>query len=457
MRKLAIVALALSLPVKIVAGVVLVPGDAPTIQQGLDMSASGDTVLVAPGVYTGPLNRDLDFHGKSTVLSSAAGPEATVIDCESLGRALIARSDEDTTSVVRGFTIANGAASTGSAIYVLDGSGLKIEDCVITGCSAGKSNATLQLDTYDYMTHYTVVRRCAFADNDCTAIRVYDCPFLLADSTFSGNRTLGAPALNIDSCEWWSVSDCLFESNYATGMSGAAYVTSHVHRRAGQISGQNVSSSDLVTPGFSRCVFRDNSAEILAGALRASVGGFSVSDCLFIGNSAPMGGAIYDEDGLHSVSGCVFYGNSAESGGAFYENAWGPSEFHHCTFVANSATAGPAISGYFGSRVFSQLVIAFSSGGPPVDCQGSKPTFRHVVTFANAGGDELCGTVDGILHDDPLFCSIPAEDFTLCANSPCLPANNVWGELIGALGEGCGECVTAIDATTWGAIKAKFK
>ena len=37
-------------------------GDAPSIQAAIDSCAAGDTVLAAPGTYTGAGNRDIDFH-----------------------------------------------------------------------------------------------------------------------------------------------------------------------------------------------------------------------------------------------------------------------------------------------------------------------------------------------------------------------------------------------------------
>ena len=48
----------------------------------MDAAAEGDTVLVGPGTYTGPGNRDIELSGKAIVVVSENGPEETVIDCE---------------------------------------------------------------------------------------------------------------------------------------------------------------------------------------------------------------------------------------------------------------------------------------------------------------------------------------------------------------------------------------
>jgi len=54
----------------------------PTIQSAINVALTGDTVLVADGLYVGAGNRDIDANGKDIVLRSENGPEATIIDCQ---------------------------------------------------------------------------------------------------------------------------------------------------------------------------------------------------------------------------------------------------------------------------------------------------------------------------------------------------------------------------------------
>jgi hypothetical protein len=81
---------------------------------------------------------------------------------------------------------------------------------------------------------------------------------------------------------------------------------------------------------------------------------------------------------------------------------------------------------------------------------------EHCLIYGNAGGDTLSGQPEN-LYQDPLFCNIDDDNFTLCENSPCLPEGNSWGELIGAYDQGCGECDAPTLLTAWGQLKSIFR
>jgi hypothetical protein len=109
-----------------------VPGDCPTIQAGLDSCQTGDTVLVAPGIYY----ESLDWPATQSIcLMSESGVTVTIID----GGQIEITSGVDTTTVIKGFTIQNGAShSAGGGILCGNGSspliiGNVIKNNTVTG------------------------------------------------------------------------------------------------------------------------------------------------------------------------------------------------------------------------------------------------------------------------------------------------------------------------------------
>ncbi len=113
------------------------PADFNNIQAGIDASADGDTVLVAPGTYTGEGNRDIDFEGKAITVKSEEGPQTCIIDCQGSEddphRGFFFHTGEDANSVLQGFTITNGYIhhSGGGGIFC-NASSPRIENCTVT-------------------------------------------------------------------------------------------------------------------------------------------------------------------------------------------------------------------------------------------------------------------------------------------------------------------------------------
>jgi parallel beta-helix repeat protein len=106
-------ALLIICPILVSATIINIPADYPTIQQGIDAGADGDTVLVQPGTYV----ENINFNGHNIVLGSlflttgdSSYIEQTAIDGNSgqTGGPLVSFcAGEDNTAVLIGFAIQN--------------------------------------------------------------------------------------------------------------------------------------------------------------------------------------------------------------------------------------------------------------------------------------------------------------------------------------------------------------
>jgi len=146
-----------------------------------------------------------------------------------------------------------------------------------------------------------------------------------------------------------------------------------------------------------RVLFHDNFAHRYGGGLWCEDIGLNVTRCTFVGNTAGWsGGAIGSTQATNVLfEQCILYENAATSGGALYHgNIHYVPDFLCCTLFDNTE---PITWG-----------IAVNPVGQ-----------------------------DGNFASDPLFCDPASGDFSLAGNSPCLPAGNDCGLLIGAYGEGC--------------------
>jgi len=111
--------LVLCAPSAALAATIHVPQDQPTIQAGINAANPGDTVLVAAGTYT----ENINFNGKAIRVVSASGPKVTIIDGGKLNTVVTFSSGETTASILRGFTIQNGNATT----VLGEGGGIAVE------------------------------------------------------------------------------------------------------------------------------------------------------------------------------------------------------------------------------------------------------------------------------------------------------------------------------------------
>jgi len=93
-----------------------------SIQDGMDLCATGDTVLVGAGTYI----ENINFNGMAITVISEYGADTTIIDGSSpahpdSGSVILFASGEDTTSVLQGFTITNGSGTNFTGVGTIGG------------------------------------------------------------------------------------------------------------------------------------------------------------------------------------------------------------------------------------------------------------------------------------------------------------------------------------------------
>jgi hypothetical protein len=265
-------------------------GDYLTIQEGITAAGPGDTVLVAPGTYTGAMNRALDFAGKDLALISESGPQSTVIDCEGESRGVLFQSGEGPSALFAGFTVTNGSEFFGGAVYCV-ASSPTITDCVFRDNTAAQTGGAMLV----VASSSPSVVDCVFERNSAH------------DATGAGGGAVY--------CEQFSApvfTSCRFEENTADLNGGAVCVF-------------------FASPSFDDCMFAGNSAPNLGGAVMAGGNASpTLATCTFVENYAFDGAVMFASQSPGSVLNCVMSLN--EGGGTVTCADCAPVITHCCVF-----------------------------------------------------------------------------------------------------------------------------
>lgn len=207
--------------------IIRVPEDEATIQEGIDAADPGDTVLVAPGIYTSDRDKNVAFRSKDVVLRSEAGAQATVIDCSGAGRGILFEGGETKAAVLAGFTIRAGVAGDSP----LDAGGAlhcgRSSSPTIAGCRFEDNEANLGGAVFcDSLSAPTFID-CVFSLNSATsggAIFCNSAAPVLVQCTLNGNSALtlggGIFAYGYSSP---TLTGCLITANTAGQNGGGAY------------------------------------------------------------------------------------------------------------------------------------------------------------------------------------------------------------------------------------------
>ena len=373
-----------------------VPSQYPTIQAGINAAVNGDTVLVADGTYTGTGNKDIDFLGKTIVVISENGPDSCIIDCEADGRGFYFHSDEDSTSVLCGFTVTNGYVEEGGGIncensspmianciilanevtgYSSCGGGIYcyysnpvITDCMIIENTVGISGGGIYCDN-----SHPVISNCAISDNVAEG-----------DGVSGGGICLG----NSNPI----IVNCTISGNSATSI-GWELVG----------AGGGISCWES-SPTIDSCDIYNNSCYgekySYGGGIHCWHSNATISNCNISQNSATGyanlgGGGIYCWESSPLISYCSVSENRVEpdGGGGGISMEYSPNPIiEYCTIYGNYAEpgGGGGIRWWHSDPILRNVTISgntvASGGGGGIYCgYYSNPSLVNIIVEGNYG------------------------------------------------------------------------
>ena len=133
--------------------IINIPADQPTIQAGIDVAVDADIVLVHPRTYF----ENIHFDGKSILVTSCyyltqdtTYISQTIINGNANNHVVTFTAEEDSTSILSGFTITNGFAVKGGGIYC-DDSSPKLTNLII--CENNISGGSWNYGAGIYLNH----------------------------------------------------------------------------------------------------------------------------------------------------------------------------------------------------------------------------------------------------------------------------------------------------------------
>ena len=380
--------------------IINVPEGQPTIQEGINAAADGDTVLVQPGTYI----ENINYNGKSIVLGSlflTTGNPAyiteTIIDGNELERTVIIENVTGTTTVLCGFTITNGycydggggvscmnnssitlknlivsnnlTETMGGGIYLHETSNATIEDVITTDNACGMSGGGIMISQSEaFLTNVKALNNYAFSAGG--GINCQGGNIIIENSQISGNVSGwsggGGEMTNTESL---IMNNVMISENYAEGTGGGLLIF-------GNDGIVKLSNSVITGNSGSFGSWGSLGAGVLVGTCTAEFTNVTISD-----NFCEFAGACWVSFGtIVTFTDCIMWNNSPDEIG-----------------INDSPT------------YTTEVTISYS------DIQGGEAGIEVPASVA-------FNWMEGNIDEDPLFAFTGEHLYSLPEGSPCINA-----------------------------------
>lgn len=296
-----------------------------SVQEAINVSINGDTVLVRDGTYTGTGNLQLNPGGRAITIQSENGPDFCTFTAMNNTIPFATLNSGETTATVfdglhvtftAGFRVSNGSGLTLRNSFMNVNRGIWGENVGELVVEDSKLNCyeDTSLDFQGAAIHWYTGG----------AITISNC-------RFTGNNSFEGGAIFVLGCPSVSIGNCRFTDNDARVNGGAVFIIADDVR---------IRDSYFFLGGVG-----GKMGENRGGALYVDSSDAFIVNCQFLDNHAKNGGGIYAR-GMTKVQNCLFAGN-APSAFDFTASAGAIRGEHlvisQCTFVNNSRENQSAI------------------------------------------------------------------------------------------------------------------
>ena len=399
-----------------------VPGDYESIQDAIDISVNGDSVIVGPGVYF----ENINFFGKEITVSSRFEIDndtlliaSTIIDGggqDSDGSVCTFKNSENNGSIIKGFTLQNGNGNNedpdGNGTYYRYGGGIYcfssnpiISDCIIINNNAygGGGGGVFCFDASPLFFN------CTIADN-------------ITDDVGGGLYARDDSSPQFNGCEFFDNISEYGGGCYLRSSSEPVMIeTSVVGNTAANTGGGIVLKDDANLIGDQLFV-TGNISEGLGGGLYINNANPVFDFLLVADNSASSGGGIYIRSSSFPVlNNATISNNSA--------NLYGDG-----LYLRDNCEVNIRNSIIFGNNS-NQIYFRDIGNEPELDIDYCSIEGGQSGVQTNDNADLFWGNYN--IDQDPFFCNPNNNNFYLHENSPCLTAGE-GNNIIGCFGSNCG-------------------